>query len=125
MQLLFEYSEEGGGRTDGMGIFKGAIKQLPPDMNLKVPHMGWNSLNTASGNPLFNDLPQNPFVYFVHSYYLTACDRNIVAATATYGIGFDAAIGSGRVYATQFHPEKSGEVGLTILKNWVSLVRRY
>ena len=120
MQLLFDYSEEGGKKYKGLGIFKGAIKRLPLDMNLKVPHMGWNSIKYNESCPLFKNLDKNPYVYFVHSYYLTAEDRRIVAATARYGIDFDAAIWRGNVYATQFHPEKSGEVGLTILKNFVA-----
>lgn len=118
MQLLFDYSEEGGEKVEGLGIFKGAIKQLPSDMNLKVPHMGWNSIKTKGDSTLFRDLPQNPYVYFVHSYYLDAADKSIVKATTSYGIEFDVAIGSGNIFATQFHPEKSGEVGLAILKNW-------
>lgn len=122
MQLLFDHSEEGGERVEGLGIFKGAIRQLPQDAGLKVPHMGWNSLKTKEGCPLFKNLPANPYVYFVHSYYLDASDRDIVAATTDYGVSFDSAIGSSRVFATQFHPEKSGEAGLEILKNWAGLI---
>jgi len=121
MQLLFEYSEEGGERVKGLGIFKGAIKQLPGGMNLKVPHMGWNSLKLKDCQ-LFKNLPENPYVYFVHSYYLDAEDKDIVKATADYGVVFDAAIGKGNAFATQFHPEKSGEVGLSILRNWTELI---
>lgn len=121
MQLLFDYSEEGGERVEGLGIFEGSIRQLPLDMNLKVPHMGWNSLKVKEGCPLFKNIPSNPYVYFVHSYYLTAKDRSIVIATTSYGIDFDVAIGAGKTYATQFHPEKSGEVGLNILRNWAAL----
>ncbi len=120
MQMLFDYSEEGGSMTEGLGLFKGGIKALPADIGLKVPHMGWNSLYTKDC-PLFRGLPENPYVYFVHSYYLDAADKSIVAATCDYGVAFDAAVGSGRVFATQFHPEKSGEIGLTILKNWAGL----
>lgn len=122
MQLLFDYSEEGGEKVRGLGIFRGSIKQIPQNMNLKVPHMGWNSLKVKNNSPLFKDLPHDPYVYFVHSYYLAAEDRNIVAATTSYGIDFDAAIGCDKIYATQFHPEKSGDVGLKILKNWVDLI---
>lgn len=122
LQLLFDYSEEGGDRVEGLGIFKGAIRQLPQDIGLKVPHMGWNSLKTGEDCPLFRGLPANPYVYFVHSYYLEAADREIVAATTEYGVRIDAAVGSGRAFATQFHPEKSGEAGLTILKNWAGLI---
>ena len=122
MQLLFDCSEEGGEEVKGLGIFKGSIRQLPLDMNLKVPHMGWNLLKVKGESQIFKDLPQNPYVYFVHSYYLDAKDKSIVAATTSYGIEFDVAISSKNVYATQFHPEKSGEVGLAILRNWVKLI---
>ncbi len=122
MQLLFDYSEEGGKKVEGLGIFKGSIRQLPLDMNLKVPHMGWNSINIKGDCPIFRNLPETPYVYFVHSYYLDAENRDIVSATARYGIEFDVAVGSGKVFATQFHPEKSGEVGLTILKNFKDLI---
>lgn len=122
MQLLFDYSEEGGRKVKGLGIFKGAIKQLPLDNGLKVPHMGWNSLKTFGNCSLFNKLPDNPFVYFVHSFYLDAENKDMVTATTHYGVNIDAAIGIGRVHATQFHPEKSGDIGLNILKNWVELI---
>lgn len=121
MQLLFDYSVEGGGCVDGLGLFGGGIKALPQDLGLKVPHMGWNSLKFAD-SPLFKGLPENPYVYFVHSFYLDAKDKSIVAATSEYGVAIDAAIGSGRVFATQFHPEKSGETGLAILKNWAGQI---
>ncbi len=120
LQLLFDYSEEGGKSVNGLGLFRGAIRSLPSKHGLKVPHMGWNSLQTRE-SPLFKGLSEDPYVYFVHSYYLRAIDRNIVAASCEYGVSFDAAVNSGRVFATQFHPEKSGEVGLTILKNWAEL----
>lgn len=122
MQLLFDYSEEGGERVEGLGIFKGSIKQLPHNMNLKVPHMGWNYLNINGEQKLFGDLDKNPYVYFVHSFYLTADDRKLVAATTNYGMEFDVAIAKGNVFATQFHPEKSGEVGLAILKNFINMI---
>jgi len=121
MQLLFDHSEEGG-NVPGLGVFKGTIKQLPLNMDLKVPHMGWNSLKISKDCPLFKGLPDNPYVYFVHSYYLDSENKDIVKATTNYGIEFDVAVGSGNVFATQFHPEKSGEVGLTILKNFKELL---
>lgn len=121
MQLLFDYSEEGGKPIEGLGIFEGAIKALPKIDKLKVPHMGWNSIKTAN-SPIFDGLGRNPHVYFVHSYYLEARQREIVAAECEYGITFDAAIACGNAYATQFHPEKSGETGLQILKNWASQI---
>jgi glutamine amidotransferase len=119
MQLLFDYSEEGGEKVKGLGIFKGAIKQLPVNMGLKVPHMGWNSIKTKADCPLFRNLPPEMFVYFVHSYYLETDDREIVIASTNYGIDFDVAVGRDKVFATQFHPEKSGEIGLDILRNFV------
>lgn len=118
MQLLFDYSEEGGKPTEGLGIFGGAIKAFPRTDRLKVPHMGWNSIKTTD-SPIFKGLGENPYVYFVHSYYLEAEKREIVAAECNYSVTFDAAVAKGNVYATQFHPEKSGETGLKILKNWV------
>ncbi len=124
MQLLFDYSEEGGDRVPGLGVLRGGIKQFPHNMGLKVPHMGWNSLDYKVECTIFRDLPQKPYVYFVHSYYLDAEDRNIVAARANYGLEFDCAIVSGNIFATQFHPEKSGDVGLTILRNFASLVNK-
>lgn len=122
MQLLFEYSEEGNGEVEGLGILKGGIKELPRDVKLKVPHIGWNSLNVRDNSSLFSDLPESPFVYFVHSYYLKAAE-DIVIATVKYGIEFDAAVAKGNIVATQFHPEKSGDVGLQILANWVKLIQ--
>lgn len=122
MQLLFDYSEEGGSLVKGLGIFKGAIKQIPTDMDLKVPHMGWNLIKINEACPLFSNLPSNPYVYFVHSFYLDAEDKGIVAASSEYGVKIDAAIHHGKVFATQFHPEKSGSVGLGILRNWVEMV---
>lgn len=121
MQLLFETSEEGGKNVRGLGLFSGAIRVLPQDAGLKVPHMGWNSLQ-CTDTPLFKGLPENPFVYFVHSFYLDAADKAIVAATCDYGVRFDAAISIGRIFATQFHPEKSGNIGLEILKNWAAMI---
>ncbi len=121
MQMLFDYSVEGGRKVSGLGLFSGAIKGLPTDAGLKVPHMGWNSLHTNKC-PLFRNLPEDPYVYFVHSFYLDAADKSIVTATCDYGVEFDAAVNSGRAFATQFHPEKSGETGLTILKNWAEMI---
>jgi glutamine amidotransferase len=122
MQLLFDYSEEGGEKLEGLGVFKGSIRRLPPDMNLKIPHMGWNSVKVKDSCPLFKGMGKSPYVYFVHSYYLTALDRDIVAAGTEYGTEFDAAIWRDNVFATQFHPEKSGEAGLLMLRNFASLI---
>lgn len=124
MQLLFEYSAEGGQKTKGLGILKGSIKQLPFGNDLKVPHMGWNSLNLENNCPLFEGLPEHPYAYFVHSYYADANESSIIAATADYGLKFNAAVWMKNVFATQFHPEKSGDIGLKMLKNWSGLVAR-
>jgi len=121
MQLLFDYSEEGG-ENKGLGILRGAIKQLPFGMNLKVPHMGWNCLELKNNSSLFEGLPQKPYVYFVHSYYLDTDDEDIVIAKTNYGINFSVAVQKKNVFATQFHPEKSGEVGLEILRNFAGII---
>jgi glutamine amidotransferase len=121
MQLLFDYSCEGGYRVPGLGILGGEIRKFPHDLGLKVPQMGWNRLNTRENSILFKGMSQELYVYFVHSYYLEASDKSIVSAAASYGVEFDAAVESGNIFAVQFHPEKSGDVGLSILKNWACL----
>ena len=123
MQLLFEYSEEGGENVQGLNILKGAIRQLPQNMNLKVPHMGWNLLDIKGHSPLFDSLSKDPYVYFVHSYYLDTSDKDIVIGETSYGITFSVAVQKGNVFATQFHPEKSGEVGLEMLRNFVKIAK--
>jgi len=120
LQLLFEYSEEKEG-CKGLSVLKGGIKRIPDAPGLKVPHMGWNSLNVTEGAKLFRNLPENPYVYFVHSYYLQAEDPAIVAATTEYGVTVHASVEKDNIFACQFHPEKSGETGLAILKNFVEL----
>ena len=120
LQLLFEESEESPG-VKGLGIFKGKIKKFSSDMGLKIPHIGWNSLSIKQNDTLFKDIPENSYVYFVHSYYLHAEDENDVATVTNYGIDFHSAVGKNNVFATQFHPEKSGDVGLQILKNFASM----
>ncbi len=120
LQLLFEYSEEKEG-CKGLSILKGGIKRIPDAPGLKVPHMGWNSLTVKESAKLFQNLPADPYVYFVHSYYLQAEDPEVVAATAEYGVTVHASVEKDNVFACQFHPEKSGEIGLTILKNFVEL----
>lgn len=121
MQLLFDYSTEGGDRVPGLGLLKGSVTQFPSDMGLKVPHMGWNSLSIKQGEGIFKGIRENSYVYFVHSYYLTAADSSYVAATCNYGITYDAAVAKGSIMGTQFHPEKSGDVGLDILRNFAAL----
>lgn len=118
LQLLFEYSEEGDRKRKGLGVLRGSVKRFPAGLGLKIPHMGWNRLSIkADGLTLPGN--ERPFVYFVHSYYADAGDREVVAATSTYGIEFDAAVCKDNILATQFHPEKSGKTGIDMLKNWV------
>lgn len=122
LQVLFDRSEESEG-VEGLSVLKGEVKRFPGDMGLKIPHIGWNSLTYRADCPLFKGLPQEPYVYFVHSYYLNADSDDVVAATADYGIPFHAAAWRGNVFATQFHPEKSGTVGLRILRNFADLTK--
>ena len=119
LQLLFESSEEGG-FYEGLGLLPGRVVSLPRDR--KVPHMGWNSLNILREEPLFRGLPQEAFVYFVHSFHAAPGDPSILSATADYGIPVTAAVQRGNLFATQFHPEKSGDVGLQILRNFGGLL---
>jgi len=120
LQLLFEYSEEKEG-CKGLSLLKGGVKRIPDAPGLKVPHMGWNSLKVTEDAKLFRNLPEDPYVYFVHSYYLQAEEPEIVAATAEYGVTIHASVEKDNIFACQFHPEKSGEIGLAILKNFVEL----
>lgn len=120
LQLLFEESEESPG-VKGLGIFKGKIKKFSSDMGLKIPHIGWNSLEIKQKDGIFKNIPENSYVYFVHSYYLHAEDKNDIAAITNYGIDFHSAVGKNNIFATQFHPEKSGDVGLQILRNFASM----
>jgi len=117
LQMLFDYSEESD--TVGLGILKGDIVKIP-NMGLKIPQIGWNSLDIKGGK-LFGGVDDKSYVYFVHSYYLNSKDKNIVSATVDYGATLDVAIESGNIYATQFHPEKSGKIGLSILKNFAEV----
>ncbi len=120
LQLLFEASDENEG-VEGLGIFKGIIKRIPNGDGLKIPHMGWNSLDIKKSDGLFKGIDSGSYVYFVHSYYLDSPDKSIVSAQTEYGVKIDAAISKENVFATQFHPEKSGDVGLNILRNFVEL----
>ena len=120
LQLLFERSDEAPG-VEGLGILKGEILRLPEKEGYKIPHMGWNSLELVHNGRLFRDLPEDPYVYFVHSYYLKAADETIVKARTEYTTAIDASVEQGNVFACQFHPEKSSETGLKILKNFVEL----
>ena len=120
LQLLFEESEESPG-VKGLGLLKGKIRKIPGGNGLKIPHMGWNTLELKGDGRLFRGLPPEPYVYFVHSYYLEAQDRDIVKAETSYGTRIDASVEKGQVFACQFHPEKSSSVGLAILENFVKL----
>ncbi len=120
MQLLFESSEESPG-VEGLSLLPGKILRIPPQEGLKIPHMGWNSLQVRSGARLFRGLPEEPYVYFVHSYYLKAGDEAIVAATTQYGVEIHASVERGNLFGCQFHPEKSSAVGRAILKNFAGL----
>ena len=120
LQLLFEGSEECPG-VEGLGILPGEILKIPDQEGLKIPHMGWNSLELTNEGKLFRGLPQDFYVYFVHSYYLKAQDPAIVTASTRYSTRIHAAVEKGNVFACQFHPEKSSDYGLQILKNFASM----
>lgn len=121
LQLLFPKSEESPD-AEGLGIFDGSITKIPSGEGLKIPHIGWNSLDIKKSDGLFKGIGKNPYVYFVHSYFLNASDKSIVSAQTEYGVKIDAAVEKGNVFATQFHPEKSGETGLKILRNFADIV---
>lgn len=120
LQLLFEGSEESPG-VEGLHILDGRILRIPKEDGLKIPHIGWNSLELQNDGRLFAGLGENPYVYFVHSYYLKAEDERIVTASAEYGAHIHASVESGSVFACQFHPEKSGAAGLAMLKNFAGI----
>ena len=120
LQLLFESSEESPG-VEGLHILDGVVKRIPDAPGLKVPHIGWNSLDFPNNGRLFNGIDEGSFVYFVHSYYLEAADPSIVTATTEYGCHIHASVEKGNIFACQFHPEKSSTVGLKILENFARL----
>ncbi len=120
MQLFFQESEEGPG--EGLAFFKGKDVRLSGPV--KVPHMGWNSLRMVRQNELFDGVDDDAYVYFVHSLYPVPVDKEIVCTQTEYGETFTSAVASKNVYGTQFHPEKSGDIGLKILKNFAKLVAR-
>ena len=120
LQLLYESSEETPG-VEGLGILKGKILRIPEQKDLKIPHMGWNSLHLQNDGRLFRGIEQNPYVYFVHSYYLKAGEEETVKATTEYSVNIHASVEKDNVFACQFHPEKSGDLGLQILKNFAEL----
>jgi glutamine amidotransferase len=121
LQLFFETSEEGSG--DGLALFKGKVIRLQG--NLKIPHMGWNTFQLVKSCELFNDVnEENTYVYFVHSFYSVPIDERVVCTKTTYGITFTSAVVDKNMYGLQFHPEKSGDVGLQILQNFAKIVTR-
>mgnify|MGYP000168823911 FL=1 len=120
LQLLFEKSDETPG-VEGLGILKGKILRIPDKPGFKIPHIGWNSLELTNNGRLFKGIEEQSYVYFVHSYYLEAEDEQIVKASTDYVTHIHASVESGNVFACQFHPEKSGDVGLQILKNFAAL----
>lgn len=120
LQLLFEKSDESRG-VGGLGILEGEVLRLPDTEGLKIPNIAWNSLDLCNDGRLFKGISDQSFVYFVHSYYLHAKDESIVRATIEYGTKVHASVEKDNVFACQFHPEKSGDVGLQILKNFAAL----
>lgn len=120
LQLMFESSEEGPG-VKGLGLLPGKIVKFPEKEGFKIPHMGWNSIDVKEGSRLFKGVSNNSYVYFVHSYYLQAENENDVAATTEYITHVHASVEHDNIFACQFHPEKSGYVGLRILKNFCEL----
>lgn len=120
LQLLFERSDESVG-VEGLGILKGEILRIPEQKDLKIPHIGWNSLTFPRKGRLFAGIEEDAYVYFVHSYYLKAADESIVTATTQYGTDIHASVEQGNVFACQFHPEKSSDVGMKILNNFLHI----
>lgn len=122
LQLLFDSSEESEG-VRGLGILPGRIVRLPEEPGLKIPHIGWNSLRFPNTGRLFEGIPEESYVYFVHSFYLQAEDMDIVTATTEYAAQIHASVEKGNVFACQFHPEKSSDVGMRILRNFMQITR--
>lgn len=122
LQILFEESEESPG-VKGLGLLRGKVLRLPKESGLKIPHIGWNSLSVGKPGGLFAGVEGEPYVYFVHSYYLRA-EEDVVTATAEYGTTIHAAVQNGNLLACQFHPEKSGQVGLSLLENFKAMAER-
>ena len=120
LQLIFEESEESPG-VKGLGLLPGRIRRIPEGDGRKVPQIGWNDLSFPRSSRLFAGIPEGSYVYFVHSYYLEAGDPADVAARTEYGVSIDAAVEHGRLFACQFHPEKSERIGMQILENFLKL----
>ncbi len=122
LQLMFESSEETPG-VEGLKLLEGKIVRIPEGEGIKIPHIGWNSLSYPNIGKLYKDIPEDSFVYFVHSYYLQAKDPEIVKATTEYGVSIHASVEKGNLFACQFHPEKSSSVGMKILENFIAVVK--
>ena len=122
MQLLMENSEEAPG-VAGLGILKGKTIRFSKEIGLKVPQIGWNSVNLIRKHPYFEGLSSGEYFYFVHSYYLKPKDEDVSLGTTDYGIDFCSCIAKDNIFATQFHPEKSQDAGLTILRNFVDCIQ--
>ena len=122
LQLLFTESGEFG-HTKGLDVFKGNVPRFP-EGELKVPHMGWNSIKIKNRPPILEGVPENSHFYFVHSYYVAPQDDSIIATTTEYGVEFTSMIWKDNVFATQFHPEKSQALGLKVLKNFGEFVKK-
>ena len=120
MQMLFEESEESPG-VSGLGLLRGKVLLFPADKGLKIPHMGWNSIEAKKESRLLGKLSGPTYMYFVHSYYVSADNEEIVSARSDYGITFDAAVEQGNIFGCQFHPEKSGAEGISILRRFAEL----
>lgn len=120
LQLLFNRSEESAG-IEGLGLLPGEILRIPDKEGLKIPHIGWNSLDLKGNGRLFDGLDESPYVYFVHSYYLKAADESIVKATTDYSVTIHASVEKDNIFACQFHPEKSSTIGLKMLRNFAKL----
>lgn len=120
LQLLFEGSDEMG-QHEGLGLFPGCVTRFPPS-ELVVPHMGWNQLWPQQDVPLLAGVEPGSYAYFVHSYYAAPTDSSVVYATTDYGLDFASVVGRGNVYGMQFHPEKSQQVGLRMLRNLVNML---
>ncbi len=122
LQLLFEASDESPD-AKGLGILKGRCVKIPQSDGVKIPHIGWNSITLPNPSPLFTGIEDGSFVYFVHSYYMQPNDKSVITAVCDYSASLPVALSRGNIHATQFHPEKSGDVGLKILKNFIDLRR--
>lgn len=117
LQMLFEKSYEGG-EWPGLGILPGEVVRFPPSPDIKVPHMGWNTVDRTGPIPLLDSIPVDASFYFVHSYYVVPTDPAVIATRTSYGVTFTSMVARGNMFATQFHPEKSQKVGLQLLSNF-------